>query len=170
MGCHFLLQGIFLAQGLNLCLLCLLHWQVGSLPVTPPGKPTLKIADSNIKLTLLRVSSGWPCSPKEILLLVNILLLLAKSSLLRMLRKPVKHVRLVLKSVCSWVSTDCETNSNIEGKYTMERQWLKMIHIWKQVLIISGIKIHPLGTLWKFNERLYPIQNLTHFHNIAVIY
>ena len=24
-GCHFLLQGIFLTQGLNLCLLCLLH-------------------------------------------------------------------------------------------------------------------------------------------------
>ena len=28
MGCHFLLQGIFLAQGSNPCLLCLLHWQV----------------------------------------------------------------------------------------------------------------------------------------------
>ena len=76
----------------------------------------------------------------------------------------------MLKSVCSRVSTDCETNSNIKGKYTMERQWLKMIHIWKQVLIVSAIKIHPLGTLRKFNERLYPIQNFTHFHNIAVIY
>ena len=26
-----LLQGIFLTQGSNLCLLCLLHWQAGSL-------------------------------------------------------------------------------------------------------------------------------------------
>ena len=26
-GCHVLLQGIFLNQGLNLCLLCLLHCQ-----------------------------------------------------------------------------------------------------------------------------------------------
>ena len=26
-GCHFLLRGIFPAQGLNPCLLCLLHWQ-----------------------------------------------------------------------------------------------------------------------------------------------
>ena len=26
-GCHILLQGIFLTQGLNLHLLCLLHWQ-----------------------------------------------------------------------------------------------------------------------------------------------
>ena len=39
-GCHTLLQGIFLTQGLNLSLLCLLHWQVGSLPLVPPGKPT----------------------------------------------------------------------------------------------------------------------------------
>ena len=26
---------------LNLCLLCLLHWQAGSLPLAPPGKPTV---------------------------------------------------------------------------------------------------------------------------------
>ena len=29
-GCHALLQGIFLTQGLKLHLLCLLHWQAGS--------------------------------------------------------------------------------------------------------------------------------------------
>ena len=38
-GCHSLLQGIFLTQGSNLGLLCLLHWQAGSLPLAPPGKP-----------------------------------------------------------------------------------------------------------------------------------
>ena len=32
-GCHALLQGIFLTQGLNPCLLHLLHWQAGSLPL-----------------------------------------------------------------------------------------------------------------------------------------
>ena len=32
-GCYFLLQGIFLTQGLNPCLLHLLHWQVDSLPL-----------------------------------------------------------------------------------------------------------------------------------------
>ena len=37
-GLPFLLQGIFPTQGLNPCLLCLLHWQLGSLPVVPPGK------------------------------------------------------------------------------------------------------------------------------------
>ena len=32
-GCYFLLQGIFLTQGLNLCLLLLLHWQENSWPL-----------------------------------------------------------------------------------------------------------------------------------------
>ena len=32
-GCHSLLQGIFPTQGWNPCLLCLQHWQVGSLPL-----------------------------------------------------------------------------------------------------------------------------------------
>ena len=36
MGCHSLLQGILPVHGLNPCLLCLLHWQVGSLPLSPP--------------------------------------------------------------------------------------------------------------------------------------
>ena len=38
-GCHFLLQGIFLLQGLNPGLLRLLHWQVDFLPLEPPGEP-----------------------------------------------------------------------------------------------------------------------------------
>ena len=39
MGCRVLLQGIVSTQGWNLRLLCLLHWQSGSLPRAPPGKP-----------------------------------------------------------------------------------------------------------------------------------
>ena len=39
-GCHHaLLQGISSTQGSNSCHLHLLHWQVGSLPLVPPGKP-----------------------------------------------------------------------------------------------------------------------------------
>jgi len=38
-GCHALLQGIFLTQGSNPSLLCLLHSQAGSLPLAPSGKP-----------------------------------------------------------------------------------------------------------------------------------
>ena len=41
-GCHALFQGIFLSQGLNLCPLCLLHWQAGSLPPAPPVKAALR--------------------------------------------------------------------------------------------------------------------------------
>ena len=37
--CHFLLQGIFPNQGLNLRLLCLLHWQAVSLPLCHSGSP-----------------------------------------------------------------------------------------------------------------------------------
>ena len=33
---------IFPTQGSNLCLLCFLHWQVGSLPLAPPEKPVEK--------------------------------------------------------------------------------------------------------------------------------
>ena len=39
MGFHALPQGIFLTQESNLCLLCLLHWQAGSLSLAAPGKP-----------------------------------------------------------------------------------------------------------------------------------
>ena len=39
-GLHAFLQGIFLTQGCNPGLLCLLHWQAGSLPLEPLGKPT----------------------------------------------------------------------------------------------------------------------------------
>ena len=37
-GCHALLQGIFLTQGSNPGLLGLLHWHAGSLPLAPPRK------------------------------------------------------------------------------------------------------------------------------------
>ena len=47
-GCHFLLQGIFLTQELNLHLLCLLHWRADSLPLSHLGNPL-----------------SIPCSPGE---------------------------------------------------------------------------------------------------------
>ena len=39
MGCHFLLQGIFLTEGSNPHVFRLWHWQADSLPTAPPGKP-----------------------------------------------------------------------------------------------------------------------------------
>ena len=40
-GCHAFLQGILRTQGPNPLLLHLLHWQVDSLPLTAPGKPSI---------------------------------------------------------------------------------------------------------------------------------
>ena len=49
-SCHALLQGIFPTQGSNQCLLCLLHWQSVSLPLTPPEKPCGTSVGSNKKV------------------------------------------------------------------------------------------------------------------------
>ena len=37
-GCHALPQGVFPTQGSNMCLLCLLHWHVGSLLLPHLGR------------------------------------------------------------------------------------------------------------------------------------
>ena len=42
-GCHFLLQEIFLTYGSKLHLLHLIHWQADSLPLAAPGKPWVQI-------------------------------------------------------------------------------------------------------------------------------
>ena len=47
-GCRALLQGISVTQGLNPHLLRLLRWQVGSLPLVPPGKPLQKYYPSDM--------------------------------------------------------------------------------------------------------------------------
>ena len=48
-ACHALLQVIFLTQRSNLSFLCLLHWQAGSLPLAPPGKPKLREELANFR-------------------------------------------------------------------------------------------------------------------------
>ena len=70
-GCHALLQGIFLTQGWNLHLLCLLHWQAVSLPLAPPGKAghCLQISKwqgksrANIRHTSLCIPICWVAGP-----------------------------------------------------------------------------------------------------------
>ena len=46
-GCHFLLQGIFLTQGSNLCL-SVLYWQVDSLPLSYLGSPMSRMAENHM--------------------------------------------------------------------------------------------------------------------------
>ena len=49
-GCHFLLQGIFLTEGSNPRLLSLLHWQADSLPVgkTEGSKTAVESMGTNV--------------------------------------------------------------------------------------------------------------------------
>ena len=49
MGCRALFHGIFLTQGSNLGILCLLHWQVGSLPLAPLGKEAMMVDMAHFK-------------------------------------------------------------------------------------------------------------------------
>ena len=42
-GCHALLQGSFLTQGLNHVSYAYLHWQASSLSLSPPGKPLIPL-------------------------------------------------------------------------------------------------------------------------------
>ena len=49
---HALFQGIFPTQRMNPPLLCLLHWQAGSLPLAPPGK-SAGVASHSLFLSLL---------------------------------------------------------------------------------------------------------------------
>ena len=66
-GSRALLQGIFLTQGSNTCLLSLSHWQAGSLPLAPPGKPiyiylsTMSIAIINYIFLIYFVTSTKKC-------------------------------------------------------------------------------------------------------------
>ena len=49
-ACHPLFQGIFLTQGLNLLLFNFWHWEAGSLPLAPPGKPSLEGGTESMSL------------------------------------------------------------------------------------------------------------------------
>ena len=63
---HFLLQGIFQTQGSNPSLVCLLHWQAGSLPLGLLGGPTLACIRERTSMKLLCESlRGWDGTGKE---------------------------------------------------------------------------------------------------------
>ena len=51
--------GIFPTQGSNPSLLCLLHWQAGSLPLAPPGKPGTSSSDTEFFAQM-----PWSCFQK----------------------------------------------------------------------------------------------------------
>ena len=59
MGYHALFQGIFPTQGWNLRHLCLLRWQVGSLPLAPRGRSHVE-SSGHLKET----TCCWVLSPE----------------------------------------------------------------------------------------------------------
>ena len=61
MSRHTLLQGVFLSQGSNPRLLCLLHWQAGSSPLAPPGLSTSDVKET--PGTRVSAERGWCCRP-----------------------------------------------------------------------------------------------------------
>ena len=75
-GCHALLHGIFLTQGSNPHLLCLLHGQVDSLPLMPPGKSLFYVCIPYIPLGFFFFfffASKFQCSFLLLSLVINII-------------------------------------------------------------------------------------------------
>ena len=62
-GCHFLPQGIVPTQGWNPRLSCLLLWQVGSLPVAPPEKPSECLPNEYYFLEPVPLCDTWMSPP-----------------------------------------------------------------------------------------------------------
>ena len=66
MGCHALIQGIFLTQGSNSCLVHLLHWQAGSLPLSATSLKTTHllwiVVQDQLYFQSLLCSVIWICS------------------------------------------------------------------------------------------------------------
>ena len=58
-GCHFLLQGMFLTQGLKPCLLCLLHWQADSLPLSHLFVKVWKYSVHNTNTLSTKSPDAW---------------------------------------------------------------------------------------------------------------
>ena len=88
-GCHALLQGIFLTRGLNPRLLGLLHWQAGVLPLAPPGK-LLSIVQFCSVQSLSRVqlfATPWTAARQASLSITNswsLLKLMSMESVMRL--------------------------------------------------------------------------------------
>ena len=70
MGCHFLLQRLFRTQGLKLHLLCVLRWQVDSLPPSHLGYPPRSRARTSFNTSRLQgrglCHSQWPQQPSVV--------------------------------------------------------------------------------------------------------
>ena len=63
MGCRVLLQGVFLSQGWNPCLLRLLYWQADSLTLSHLGSPQETLPPRNVWNETILCPSSSPQKP-----------------------------------------------------------------------------------------------------------
>ena len=47
------------------CISCLLHWQAGSLPLAPPGKPNAEVAHTSSCVGFVCLSMDWGLCPSQ---------------------------------------------------------------------------------------------------------
>ena len=152
-GCRALLQGVFPTQGPNPRLSCLLHWQMGSLPLVPPGKPQHPVPFCPVQ-SLSRTRLRWTGTPG----VQGGRLILAASEICKKPRKQASVLRLPVKKGSPWnpKSPSCPK----AGRKTMrdpkaeqsERKHRK--HIIRFFIILQILKLHDTMHSHWF-QRLY---------------
>ena len=93
-----LLQGIFLTQGSNQCLFCLLHWQVNSLPLCHLGSPRVCAVSPKSWLSIFLHLHFVPH-------LLFVLYSTARGALLTLKKKKSDCVLLLLKNIRCQLNT-----------------------------------------------------------------
>ena len=109
-GCHFLLQEIFLTQEWKLSLLHLLHWQVGSSPLNHLGSP-----EEGLLLNIFTITTHMG---EKVLCLINLKMLLLKEKKAQQQRVSTTAIGRV------WESLDSECQNytfSLERGNTLEK-------------------------------------------------
>ena len=138
MGCHFLLQRVFLAQGPNPGLLYLLHWQVGSLPLAPPGNPKL-VSVFRLKETVNIQEINVCSAPPRHSMFPLCLSLINGSERYLVLIKPDLLCRLSLAHMlCCFLQVSL---------FLIQKTLLKSTYLVKRILELTSTLLHILTIL-----------------------
>ena len=149
MGCHVLLQSIFLTQGSNLYLLCLLHWQEGSLPLAPPGKSIhigLRKLESWLRSSVIQRSQQC-CRTPVCLSMSNICFLCIYSKLLWWQDSCKSSILTSLQDQVWW------KDQHILSNCTLRFPWLWLCQVPECEALISKARVrcllsHSEPSLW----------------------
>ena len=126
-GCHALLQGIFLTQGSNLCLLCLLCWQTGYLSLVTPKRQTcernkwqcaLIYSDRVAWLVLFLFVCVCVCGAGEVG--VHVHMLLQERQFISLIKSSIFNVN--LREICLCIQCVVGSECGIQRK-TLAQQW-----------------------------------------------